>query len=96
MPKKRSKSGEEFYRGLVRELQKENRQLHKRIRQLEKQEHMFEEAIISDEPLVFEVAPLEQTCTDCGKGKLKEFSVLDRIFVECNVCSFRKKIGGPK
>ena len=51
MPKNRCKSGEEWLRGRVRELEKQNRQLQKRVRQLEKTEHMFEEALINEEPL---------------------------------------------
>lgn len=95
MPKRREKSAEEFYKGKVRELQKKNRQLEKRVRQLEKSEHLFEEALMSDEPIEFDIITVERTCRECGKGKLKELNILDRIFEECDVCDYRKKINGP-
>lgn len=95
MPKNRSKNADEYHRGIIRELQKENRHLKKRVRQLEKAEHMFEDALLSDGPLEFEVTEKQRTCEHCGKGRLDEINVLDRIFEQCNTCDYRKKIGGP-
>lgn len=94
MPKKRSKNPDEYYRGQIRELQKENRQLQKRIRQLEKSEHVFE-AMLDEEPIEYDVTPLQKLCLDCGKGKIKEINILDRIFEECSVCDYRRKVKGP-
>jgi cytochrome c-type biogenesis protein CcmH/NrfG len=94
MPKKRDKNSDEFYRGRIRELEKENRQLLKRVRQLEKTEHMFEEALLSDEEIVIEEVPKKRMCKHCYKGTLKEYTVLDRVFEECDLCEYRKKISG--
>ena len=94
MPKRKERSPDEFLKGKVRELEKENRQLKKRVRQLEKTEHMFENHILDEEPLIIEEKRAERICPDCGKGKLKEFSLLDRVFEECEICSYRKKIHG--
>lgn len=93
--KNRSHSETHYLKGQIKELEKQNRNLKKRIRQLEKQEHMFEEALMSDEPIEFDIAPLEQTCPHCGKGKLKHLNILDRIFEECNICDHRRKVSGP-
>ena len=49
--KNRSHSETHYLKGQIKELEKQNRNLKKRIRQLEKQEHMFEEALMSDEPI---------------------------------------------
>lgn len=96
MPKKRDKSGEEFWRGKYREVSKENISLKKRIRQLEKNEHLYEEVILGDKDAAFEeVYPTEPLCLDCGKGKIKTINILDRIFEECDTCSYRKKVSGP-
>lgn len=95
MPKNRCKSGEEWLRGRVRELEKQNRQLQKRVRQLEKTEHMFEEALTNEEPLILEEEIRQSTCGECGKGKLKTLNILDRIFEECTVCDHRRKINSP-
>lgn len=95
MPKSKSKNGEEWLKGQNRQLTKENRQLKKRIRQLEKNEHLFEDALLSDEPIEYEEIKRFDPCLDCGKGKLIEINILDRIFVECTICHYRKKISGP-
>lgn len=95
MPKKRDKSETEFYKGKVRELQKKNRQLEKKVRQLEKTEHMFEEALIADYPVEYEIIEKKKVCLECGKGKITEINVLDRIFEECDICDYRRKIRGP-
>ena len=95
MPKKKERSGEEYYRGKLRELSKENQQLKKRIRSLEKTEHMYEEVILGDKDAAYEEVVREETCSQCGKGKLKTFSILDKYtFVECSVCDYRRKLPG--
>jgi predicted RNase H-like nuclease (RuvC/YqgF family) len=82
MPKKRAKSSDEYYRGLIRELEKENKSLKRRVKELEKKEHMFEDRSQEEElsydtedthPKIFKSANI---CLECGKGKLKEFEPL--------------------
>jgi hypothetical protein len=93
--KNKSHSEVEHFKGIIKEKDKLIRNLQKRIRQLEKTEHMYEDVIFGDKDEVIEEAIKEELCIECGKGRLKVFNVLDRIFVECNVCDYRKKIGGP-
>lgn len=96
MPKRKSRTPEEWLKGQLRELQKENRNLKKRIRQLEKSEHLYEDVILGDRDAAMEEAVKEDTCSSCGKGKLKIINVLDKyIFEECSICEHRKKINGP-
>lgn len=95
MPKNRCKSGEEWLRGRVRELEKQNRQLQKRVRQLEKTEHMFEESLLEEEPILVEEELKQAPCLECGKGKIKVINILDRIFEECTVCDYRRKVSSP-
>lgn len=95
MPKNKERDGIEFWRGKVRELQKENVSLKKEIRRLQKTEHLYEEVILGDRDAAFEEVVHEPTCISCGKGKIKTINILDRIFQECSVCHYRKKIGGP-
>lgn len=95
MPKKRDKNPDEWLKGQNRQLAKENRHLKKRIRQLEKTEHMFEDALLNEEEIEYDETTVDRYCNECGKGKLRELNVLDRIFEECTVCDYRKKIRGP-
>ena len=95
MPKKREKNPEEYWKGKHREVTKENQHLKKRIRQLEKTEHMYEDVIMGEKEVEYEEFKLNRYCEYCGKGKLKEINILDRIFEECDTCDHRKKISGP-
>lgn len=100
MPKKRSKSGEEWLRGQVRELQKENRALKRQLKFLEKKEHIFDD----DTSQEVEVAgdsedtypdmqrKAKEPCSDCGKGFMDEFEFLGRVFGTCNICGNRKRL----
>jgi len=95
MPKRKERDGIEFYRGKVRELQKENIALKKQVRQLQKTEHLYEDVILGNKDAAFEEKVYEPHCIHCGKGRIKTLNILDRIFQECDVCDYRKKIGGP-
>jgi predicted nucleic acid-binding Zn ribbon protein len=89
LPKKRDKNGEEFYRGKLREAQKQIRNLQRKVRELEKSQHMYEEILFDEEP---EEQP--KTCPECGKGHLTTVDIVGRVFDKCDVCGYRKKING--
>lgn len=88
MPKKSERSSDEYYRGIIRELNKEIRQLKKQIKELSKYQHIPDiEDIQESEPII-----KSRTCPSCGKGKLKELDIVGRIFEKCDICDHRKKI----
>jgi rubrerythrin len=89
---KHSKSSE-YYLGEIRKLKKEVQQLR---RELQKYQPSQEDTYTTDDedthPKVF---LKEKTCLDCGKGKLKTFEIIGRVFEECPICGARKKLSGP-
>lgn len=91
-PKRKNKSELEYLRGIIRELEKENRQLRKRVREVEKKEHFFEK-----EPELEIDQPKIDACPDCGKGTVNLVIALDHISVfECNICNYRKSLKREK
>lgn len=96
MPKKRSKSSDEWYRGRIRELERENRALKKQLKQLEKKEHFFDEGqdieIASDSEDTFPDLKAKTPCHSCGKGFIEEFEIMGRIIGTCNICGDRKRL----
>jgi DNA repair exonuclease SbcCD ATPase subunit len=93
LPKKRERNEAEWYRAKVRELEKENKHLHRRIKELEKHAHMYEQGQELEEASDTEDTPRKRTCPDCGKGKLDVVSIVGRVFESCDLCDYRKKIG---
>lgn len=96
MPKKRAKSSEEYYKGIIRELEKENKSLKRRVKELERKEHFYDDA--QDEEISTDTEDTHptffkptRTCPDCGKGKLKEFELIGRHYEECQICEYRRK-----
>ena len=92
MPKRKERSSEEWYRGKVRELESLVRSLKKQLRQYEK--YSQEEVATDCEDTVPIIKPVIMKCEECGKGNLNTFELLGRVFIECSVCDFRKKING--
>lgn len=91
--KNKTHSELEHLRGENKELRAENRSLKRRLRELEKHEHMFEEHEQSDEKP--EEVNMEDTyirCTECGKGVMKEYELMGRVYGTCTVCGERKKL----
>ena len=94
MPKKKERTEGEYYRGKIRELEKEIRQLQKHIKFLEKNQHYYEDIILGDKDAAFEETTEKPICCpDCGKGTIKVINIIGRIFEECDTCHFRRKIG---
>ena len=96
MPKKRDKNGEEFYRGKLREAQKQIRELQRKVRELQKSQHIYED-ILFDADITEDVEqPVrKRSCPNCGKGKLDKVEIIGRVFEKCDICDYRKKINGP-
>lgn len=96
LPKKKDKSGEEFYKGKLREAQKQIRELQKSLRQLNRAKHTYEDILLEDNEEV--EAPVQKprshTCPECGKGKLSTSDFLGRVFETCDTCDYRRKISG--
>lgn len=90
MPKRRERNSDEWYRAEIRELEKEVRRLNKRIKELEKRDYIFDDII---EEARFE-KPRKKivSCPECGKGELSVYDLVGRIFEECNICHYRKKL----
>lgn len=93
--KQRTSTELEHYKGLVRELEKENRSLKRENKELSKQKHIFIDKTDDDEVLPDSedtyIKP-KKRCDSCGKGFLEEFEILDKIFGTCNICSDRKRL----
>jgi len=93
VPKKKERSEGEYYRGKIRELEKENRHLHRQLKYMEKNQHIYEDIILGDKEAAFEEkTEKQQCCPECGKGKIKTINIIGRIFIECDTCHYRKKI----
>lgn len=91
MGKRRGTHSEiEFYKGKVKELEKLNKALRRRLRQLEKRSHQYEN--IPDESE--EIIQIIETdmCPNCGKSKLGILDLNIRKFNVCTLCGFRKVI----
>lgn len=81
-------------RGVIRQLEKENRSLRKEIAYHKKHQHLYEESQHEDsEPeLEIEVIKNKDTCPDCARGILTEFEIMPgKVFQTCPVCDYRRK-----
>lgn len=99
MPKNKERSETEYYKSLIRELQKENKQLKRQLTHHEKRKHRHDEVINDYEELLTQYVPIEETsskrkskCSECGKGDLEEFEILNKVYGTCNSCGLRKRI----
>jgi hypothetical protein len=89
MPKVKERSSDEFYKGRIKELEKEVRNLKKQLRQLQKQEHFYNNKDLDEPETVIE--PKKERCKECSKGFMEELNVLDRIFKRCLTCGHRTR-----
>lgn len=89
MPKKRAKSSEEYLRGEIRKLRKENQRLR---RQLEKESYKpQDEEYNSDTEDTFVELPKVIRCPDCFKGTLKIFEIVGKVYESRDLCGHRKR-----
>lgn len=98
MPKNRSKSPEEYYRGLLREKEKELRQLRRRVKELEKYDRDISttyEVLKENEEQLKKLAELEASkyrdlCPNCYKGKMElKITLRGKDYFECNACDHK-------
>jgi hypothetical protein len=98
MSKTRRKShGEgEHFKGIIRELTKENRQLKKELKHLKKGENLYENNKEEIQEILEKKnepdATKQKLCTDCFKGYFEEIEILGKVFGTCGTCGFRKKL----
>lgn len=96
MAKRKEKNPEEYYKGIIR-------QLEKRIRQLESElkfyRNQFESTILvrkSEKNIEKKVDKKEILCHSCAKANLNLVDILGRQFLVCPVCKARKKLNDTK
>jgi hypothetical protein len=94
IPKKREKNPEEYFKGIIREQEKEIRHLQKRIKELKKYDRCQEVERTQDSEDTYTDLPKLQRCDDeaCGKGLYKEIELLGHVYGTCTVCGNRKKL----
>ena len=93
MPKNRERNEAEYFKGIIRSLKSEVRNLRKRLRELEKTEAQYIDAVngMYEGDIEPTIEPKQETCPDCSKGSLQEVIVLNRAFKRCSVCNWRSK-----
>lgn len=97
---KKNHSELKLLRERIRDLEKENRTLKRRLRQYEKRNDLYEdnreeiqEIISRDlEENKIEFVKKLTPCDACGKGEYEEFEILSKVFGTCNTCGDRKKL----
>lgn len=90
--RKKDKSEVEHFRGIIRELEKENRALKKQLKQLEKREHQYEERE-QDEELVADSEDTKVSlCKECGRGIMSTLDLGKFVYKVCQVCDHKERI----
>lgn len=94
----RSKEGKEseYYQGIIRQLKSEVRNLQKQLKQLQKTKHIYEDNQLKDEdpielPIGKQNKKFDVLCPDCKQAAVKERIIINRMFLECENCSWRSK-----
>ena len=77
----------EYYKGIIRNLRAEIKHLKKQIKQLQRDNQFVQKERVS-----IDEDDLLPNCPECGKGYLKEIELVNRRFIVCSVCDFRKKV----
>lgn len=90
--KSKTESEVEFQRGRIKELEKINKALRRRLRQLEKHQHNYEPVEIDEDQRndegLYEVAQ-DNMCPGCGKSKLGILDLNIRKYLVCQLCGYR-------
>lgn len=98
MGKTKQKNGSEleYFRGIVKELQSENRSLKKELRRYEKYQSRSQDEEIkndSDDTMTDTEFKLKKDCDSCGKGKVIEtLQILDKHYGTCNLCGYHERL----
>ena len=86
----KNRSPDEFLKGEIRKLKKENKQLRK---ELQRNYHSQDEEEIGDTEDTHPKRYLEKKiCDGCGKGEVVRLEIVGRIFETCPICGERKKV----
>ena len=92
---KKNHSELKLLRERIRDLEKEVRRLKKENSYHKKHQHMFEESQEDDsteQPEIEVIPHALPDCPDCGKGILRKFEIVGRVFLTCEICDYRKKV----
>lgn len=97
IPKRREKNSDEYYRGKIRDLEKQNRALRKRLKQLEKNSHIYEDLLLEDEESPEKELEVKKVtkiyCPECSNGTLEiVMSFDDKDIFSCTECHFKKSV----
>jgi hypothetical protein len=97
LPKKKDRTAEEFYRGQIRELQKQNKALRRQLKELGKKEHMYDVTLAENQELLAEQEVIEiqkvAKCVKCHEGNLKLVLSLDsKDIFSCDHCDYKKTV----
>jgi ATP-dependent 26S proteasome regulatory subunit len=87
--KRKESSESEHFKGQIRKLESENRQLRKRIRALDKRSHLYDDLI---EAVAEDIVIKEEKCKKCQVGVLQLVKVNHLKFLVCGECKDRKKL----
>ena len=88
--KNKNRSSEEYYRGEIRKLKKEVQQLRKQLNQRQPTQEVEHAGDNEDtHPIIYKQTKI---CAECGKGEIRQFELIGRLFEECNLCEYRKKV----
>lgn len=87
--RRKERSEVEYYRGQIKALEKENRQLKKRVRALDKTAHFYEDLVdfIADDIYV-----PDEKCPICKTGKHQLLDLKYVRYMTCTECDYRKKL----
>jgi len=86
--KNKERSETEYFKGQIRKLESENRQLKKRLKVLEKRSHFYED--IAD--TAAEEITIKHNCPACRKGNLIILDLKYVCFETCDMCEHRRRL----
>lgn len=93
MSKQKERSELEYLRSKLKNLEKENRQLRKRIKSLSKKEHIFDDISngieLENEIPELPIGKQNNICSKCNEGYMEQKQLADRLYQECTSCGQR-------
>lgn len=98
MAKTRNKNHSEVdhWRGVCKELEKENKSLKKQVRQFEKYSSNSQDEEImteSEDTMTDQEFKLKKDCEACGRGKvIQTLEVMGKVYGTCNQCGCHERI----
>lgn len=99
MGKIRNKNHDEtrHYKGIIRDLQKQVRQLQKQLKYYSKREHILEDNQEEIKEIIAKKEEQVQTpkrikCSECNQGYYDELSLLNKLYGTCDNCGHRKRL----